>query len=90
MAETIARIETEAVGDWLASPDAAHLLDAALALNIECTADGARYDAKTIIAAVREGTGYAPAHSAPTEAGATGDDDALDPITHLGDELPIG
>lgn len=90
MAETIARIETEAVGDWLASPDAEHLLAAALALNVECTANSARYDAKTIIAAMREAAGYAAAHSAPTEAGAAGDDDALDPIAHLGDELPIG
>ena len=90
MAETIARIETEAVGDWLASPAAEHLLGAALALIVERTANGARYDATTIIAAMRETAGYAAAHSAPAEASAAGNDDALDPVAHLSDELPVG
>ena len=90
MAETVARIEAEAVDEWLASDDAQRQLDEALAGNVECTATGARYDVKIILAAMRQGASQPSPLSAPDEACSAGHDDPIDPVGQLGDEFPGG
>jgi hypothetical protein len=54
MAETVVRIEHEAVATWLASDEAEQTLTEALAANVECAAEGVRYDPRAILAALRE------------------------------------
>ena len=55
MAETIVRIEREAVATWLGSDDAEQRLTAALTANVECSPNGPRYHPRAILAALREG-----------------------------------
>ena len=54
MAETIARIEQQAVADWLASPQLEGRLRVALEAHVECAGDGAHHDVAAILAALRE------------------------------------
>ena len=53
-AETIVRIEQQAVADWLASPRLEARLRAALEAHVECAGDGAHYDLAAILAALRD------------------------------------
>jgi hypothetical protein len=53
MAETIARIEAEAVEEWLRSPEAEQRLADALAKNVDCTPEGLRYDVRALLASLR-------------------------------------
>jgi len=53
MAETILRIEQQAVADWVASPQLEARLRAALEAHVECAGDGAHYDVAGILADLR-------------------------------------
>jgi hypothetical protein len=53
MAETIVRIEQQAVADWLVSPRLEARLRVALEAHVECGSDGAHYDVAAILAALR-------------------------------------